>query len=79
MILGGILLFGILILSDIEMPQLDGWGLAEQVRGQERLAGIPLVAVTTRFSDEDRQKGKAVGFNIYLEKFKKEKCVFRID
>lgn len=64
-----------MILSDIEMPHMNGYQLAEHLRSTEEFKNIPMVAITTRFSAEDKKKGKQVGFNHYLEKFKKEEIM----
>jgi two-component system chemotaxis sensor kinase CheA len=42
-----------LILSDIEMPNLNGLELAREIRKRERFKNIPIVALTTRFRDSD--------------------------
>lgn len=61
-----------LVLSDIEMPRMNGFELAEKIRSEPRLQHLPLVAITTRFRDQDRELGKKVGFNRYLEKLKSD-------
>ena len=68
-----------LILSDIEMPQMTGWELAECVRGDDSLRHLPMIALTTRYSPSDIEKGKSVGFDYYLEKMKKEDISKAID
>lgn len=60
------------ILSDIEMPQMTGWELAENVRASSDLNSLPMIAITTRYSEADIKKGKESGFDFYLEKLKKE-------
>jgi two-component system chemotaxis sensor kinase CheA len=57
-----------LIVSDVDMPNLDGFGLAQAVRGIERLATVPLILVTARGTDEDRARGMRVGASAYLVK-----------
>jgi two-component system, chemotaxis family, sensor kinase CheA len=57
-----------LIVSDIDMPNLDGFGLTQAVRGSERIATLPVVLVTARGTDEDRARGLRVGANAYLVK-----------
>ena len=59
-----------LLVSDIEMPNLDGFSLAQKVRADGRWANFPMIALTTRFREADQARGKAVGFNRYLEKLK---------
>ena len=50
-----------LVLTDLEMPNLDGFGLTAAIRSQPRLANIPVLMVTSRSSDEDRRRGLGGG------------------
>ncbi|MGE3779767.1 MAG: chemotaxis protein CheW, partial [Pirellulaceae bacterium] len=52
-----------LVVSDLEMPVTNGWDFARLVRGQPAHRNLPLVALTTLSSDEDRQKALAAGFD----------------
>lgn len=63
------------ILSDIEMPKMTGFELAEKVRGDSRFAHTPMIALTTKFRDVDREKGLKVGFIRYLEKLRPEELL----
>jgi two-component system chemotaxis sensor kinase CheA len=63
------------IVSDIEMPEMDGFELASTLKKNEKLAHIPLIALTTKFKDRDIEKGRSVGFHSYLEKFKAEQLL----
>ena len=56
------------ILLDIEMPRMDGYELATQVRGDARLADIPIVMITSRVSDKHRARAIEIGVNDYLGK-----------
>lgn len=56
------------ILTDVEMPRLDGLGLARRVRAHEALAGTPLVIVSNRGSSQDREAGLQAGADSYLTK-----------
>jgi chemosensory pili system protein ChpA (sensor histidine kinase/response regulator) len=57
------------MLIDIEMPRMDGFELARQtIRADARLAGIPLIAITSRTADKHRQHALEVGINHYLGK-----------
>jgi two-component system chemotaxis sensor kinase CheA len=67
-----------LILSDIEMPHMNGLELTREIRKRERFKDIPIIALTTRFSSKDIQEGKAIGFNNYLEKLNPEKLLSTI-
>jgi two-component system chemotaxis sensor kinase CheA len=57
-----------LIVSDIEMPRMDGFALTEAVRGSKRFRDLPVVLVTARASDADRARGGQVGADAYLVK-----------
>lgn len=57
-----------LLVSDIEMPRLDGLELSERVRADAGLAHLPVVLVTALASDRDRERGLEVGANAYIVK-----------
>jgi two-component system chemotaxis sensor kinase CheA len=57
-----------LIVSDIEMPRLDGFELTRRLRGGSRFAGLPIVLVTGRETDEDKLRGIEAGASAYLVK-----------
>jgi len=56
------------ILLDIEMPRMDGYELASQVRGDARLADIPIVMITSRVGEKHRARAIELGVNDYLGK-----------
>lgn len=57
-----------LILSDVEMPQIDGWGFLEYVKTDENFGHIPVVMVTSLDADEHRNRAASLGANDYLIK-----------
>jgi two-component system chemotaxis sensor kinase CheA len=57
-----------LLVSDVEMPRLNGFGLTERVRGDKRLAELPVILVTALDTHEDRQRGMEAGANAYIVK-----------
>ena len=57
-----------LILTDINMPDINGLELVSFVKRDERYASIPLVIVSTEGSERDREKGLELGANAYLVK-----------
>lgn len=61
-----------LIVSDIEMPQLNGFDLARAVRANPKLATLPMLAISSRADSSHVSKGVAAGFNVYLEKLQSE-------
>lgn len=62
-----------LVITDIEMPNLDGFGLTEKIKKDERFAHIPVIALTTLAGEEDLARGKAVGIDDYQTKLDKDK------
>jgi two-component system, chemotaxis family, sensor kinase CheA len=57
-----------LVVSDVEMPRMDGFELTAKIRSQEDLKSIPVVIVTSLESREDRERGIDVGANAYIVK-----------
>ena len=57
-----------LILSDINMPLMDGLKLVSMIRSNPAYQSIPIIIVTTEGSENDREKGLALGANAYLSK-----------
>ncbi len=64
-----------LIITDIEMPNLDGFGLTERIRASDRWANIPVIAVTSLASDTDRAHGIAAGVTEYMVKLNREQLI----
>ncbi len=64
-----------LILSDIEMPKMNGFQLAENVKKNREFSNIPMIALTTRIRESDLQQGAQSGFQRYLEKLKSEQLM----
>ena len=57
-----------LILLDIQLPSMDGYAVARELRNNPALKGIPIVAVTSYAMSGDREKTIAAGCNGYVEK-----------
>lgn len=57
-----------LILSDVMMPELDGYGMLEQLRADPLTATIPLIFLSARTERADRRKGMNLGADDYLGK-----------
>jgi two-component system, cell cycle response regulator DivK len=57
-----------LILLDIQLPVMDGYAVARELKGSQALVDIPLVAVTSYAMVGDREKVMTVGCNGYIEK-----------
>lgn len=57
-----------LVVSDVEMPEINGFELTERLRAQEKFKNIPIILVTSLASEADRRKGLNLGANAYLTK-----------
>ena len=57
-----------LVVSDVEMPRMDGFALCAAIRGSPRLARMPVVLVTALEKQEHRAKGLEVGADAYIGK-----------
>ncbi|MPZ47142.1 MAG: response regulator [Betaproteobacteria bacterium] len=57
-----------LVVSDVEMPRMDGFDLTARIRADPRLAAVPVVLVTALGQREQRERGLEVGANAYLVK-----------
>jgi two-component system chemotaxis sensor kinase CheA len=57
-----------LVVTDIEMPEMDGIELLRSVRAEPQHAALPIVVVTARGDEEDRKRGIEVGADAYLVK-----------
>ncbi|HHD56194.1 MAG TPA: response regulator, partial [Desulfobulbaceae bacterium] len=69
-----------MVVTDIEMPNMNGFEMTEKIRRDSRFAHLPVIALTTLAGDEDVAKGKAVGIDEYHIKLDKERlmeCVHR--
>lgn len=56
------------VLVDIEMPRMDGYSFAAEVRKYNKFKNIPLIAVTSRTSKTDRMRGVESGMTEYITK-----------
>ncbi|MGR9115622.1 MAG: hybrid sensor histidine kinase/response regulator [Gammaproteobacteria bacterium] len=57
-----------LVVSDVEMPRMDGFTLTAKVRSDKKLEDLPIVLVTALESSEHRERGIDVGANAYIVK-----------
>ena len=62
-----------LIVTDIEMPNMNGFDLSAKIKKDDRFSHLPIIALTTLASEEDTAKGKALGIDDYLIKLDREK------
>jgi len=57
-----------LVLSDIEMPRMDGFDLLRNIRADQTLEGLPVVMITSRIAQKHREMARDLGANHYLGK-----------
>jgi two-component system chemotaxis sensor kinase CheA len=60
-----------LILSDIEMPEMDGLAFAREIRARGPWTGLPVLALTSQTSARAEALGRDAGFDAYISKFDK--------
>ncbi|WP_153147457.1 Hpt domain-containing protein [Dechloromonas sp. H13] len=56
------------VLSDIEMPRMDGFDLVRNIRADKRLSGLPVIMITSRTAEKHRNHALEVGASDYLGK-----------
>ncbi|MBM7867482.1 response regulator [Heliobacterium gestii] len=56
------------VLSDVEMPEMDGFALTEKIRQAPALKDLPVILITSLSRDTERQRGVAVGADAYIVK-----------
>ena len=61
------------ILTDVEMPEMDGYMLTRKIKADKRFAGIPVVMHSSLSSTSNQQLGKMVGVDEYVPKFEPQK------
>ena len=57
-----------LILMDLSLPVMDGWEATRQIKGQDELKSIPIIALTAHAMKGDEEKAKEAGCDDYLPK-----------
>ena len=57
-----------LIMTDVIMPEMDGFELCKRIREKEKYREIPVVFLTAKTRDEDRLRGLDAGANLFLSK-----------
>ncbi len=68
-----------LVISDVMMPRLDGYGLLRRLRGDERLGGTPVIFLTAKGMTADRIEGFQAGVDDYIPKpFDPDELVARV-
>lgn len=64
-----------LIISDIEMPRMNGFDFATALKKNKQFSSIPLLALSSRADNDYKNRGLTNGFDIYLEKLKTDELL----
>jgi len=67
-----------MVITDIEMPRMDGFQLTENIREDDLLRWLPVIAVTSIAGAEAERKGKEVGIDEYLIKLDREEILLHL-
>lgn len=67
------------LITDIEMPGLDGFELARTIRSDKQFAALPIIALTTLADDRDVEQGMQAGIDDYQIKLDKEQLLKSIE
>jgi two-component system, chemotaxis family, sensor kinase CheA len=57
-----------IVVSDVDMPRMDGFALCAHIRAHRELSALPIVLVTAREAQEDEERGLRAGANAYVLK-----------
>jgi two-component system chemotaxis sensor kinase CheA len=66
------------VVTDIEMPRLDGLGLARRIRADKRTEHLPIIALTSLAGEDDIARGKAAGISDYQTKLDRDRLLERL-
>ena len=58
-----------LILTDVEMPEMDGYTLTKKIKADSRFSGIPIIMHSSLSGNQNQSLGKSVGVDEYVSKF----------
>jgi two-component system chemotaxis sensor kinase CheA len=64
-----------IVVTDIEMPRMNGREFCSKIRSDKRFASIPVIALTSLASEEDEALGKAAGITEYLIKLDRDRLI----
>jgi two-component system chemotaxis response regulator CheV len=62
-----------LIITDVEMPEMDGYMLTRKIKEDPRFAGVPVLMHSSLSGQSNRQHGKANGVDEYIPKFEPQR------
>ncbi|MBI5682313.1 MAG: response regulator [Deltaproteobacteria bacterium] len=57
-----------LVVTDLNMPQMDGLELARNIKTDENYKGMPVIMLTTESSEKDKETGLQAGVDVYMTK-----------
>ena len=57
------------------MPEMDGFALAEAVRGEQQFGEMPIIALSSHSSPESIERGRQAGFHDYVAKFDRQSLI----
>jgi two-component system chemotaxis sensor kinase CheA len=60
------------IVSDIEMPEMNGYAFAEAVHSGGRWADVPMIALSSRVTEQNLERGRCVGFTSFVAKARRD-------
>ena len=66
------------VLSDIEMPRMDGFDLARNIRADANLRDLPIIMITSRIAEKHREHARELGVDHYLGKPYSEEELLRL-
>jgi two-component system chemotaxis sensor kinase CheA len=66
------------VVTDIEMPRLDGLGLTRRIRADNRTKHLPVIALTSLAGEEDIARGRAAGIDDYQTKLDRDRLLERL-
>jgi two-component system chemotaxis sensor kinase CheA len=64
-----------LLITDIEMPKMNGFELVKTIRAEEKFADLPIIAVTSLSGEDDRRRGIEAGINDYQPKLDRDQVL----
>lgn len=63
------------IITDIEMPHMSGFEFAENIRANGRWKNVPIIALSSRTTDADLDRGRVIGFHDYISKTQRAELI----
>jgi two-component system chemotaxis sensor kinase CheA len=63
------------LVTDVDMPGMDGFALARAVRGEARFVDMPIIGLSSDATPESVERGRQVGFHDHVAKFDRQRLV----